>query len=134
MADALLNCARIEGLGRGDRFLISGQSLPWAEFFGHYGRILGVAEATRAIPDYSLPGARARNWLRRAFFRVVRVHPKAGTDPWFPDEGLLRQYRRARPVSTRHAQAKLSWSPATDLVEGMRRTEKWLTQALLEPI
>jgi len=93
-----------------------GVGVTTGEFFGFYSRMLG-----QAAPR-SLPTAAART-LADAAGTVLRL---LGRETEIGGE-TMRMLARHGTYSIEKAEQMLGYKPAVELAEGMRRTERWLT-------
>jgi nucleoside-diphosphate-sugar epimerase len=145
LVDALL-LAGVKSAAVGEAFLITdGRPCTWAEFFGHYARMVGV----RRLPSVS-------SFAARLAFRVVafidRLLDKVGPTPakqpsrtfirsvrrglqlirYCParyavfDHWDLTKYARRGDLNISKSRTLLGYAPRYSLEEGMRNTENWL--------
>ncbi|EYF03338.1 NAD-dependent epimerase/dehydratase family protein [Chondromyces apiculatus] len=111
VVDAILLAAtRPEATGQA--FNVSGPSVEWATFFGHYGRMLG--KSPRRVP---MAVARAIAWANETFKLGIPLTTLR-----------LRTYVRRLRYPTQKAEQLLGWKPRVSLDEGMRRSEAWLRE------
>ncbi len=117
LVDALLRCAEVDGL-EGEAINVSdGTAVPWRDFFGAYGRMLGVER----LPSVPYPAA----WLRAAVSELAGA--LRGKQPTVT-RSTVRALRSRNSFSNGKARRLLGWEPRIDLAEGMRRTEAWLAR------
>ncbi|AKT37441.1 NAD-dependent epimerase/dehydratase family protein [Chondromyces crocatus] len=117
VVDAILLAAtRPEAVG--EAFNVSGPSVDWATFFGHYGRMCG--KRPRKVP---MAIARAIAWANER----VKLGIPLTTD-------RLKIYVRRLRYPTEKAERSLGWTAKVSLDEGMRNSEAWLrSEGLLHP-
>lgn len=154
--DNLVDALLLSGLKtkiEGEAFLITdGHPCTWAEFFGHYARMLGVARLPSIRSDAArimLPAAAyidrvlcrlgytptwepARTLIRagRLGLRLIRglVAPCAITDP-----SDVARYAHRGKLDISKACTLLGYTPHFSLEEGMRETETWLRDQRIIP-
>jgi nucleoside-diphosphate-sugar epimerase len=122
LVDGLALCATIEAAIGEAINLTDGITIPWRDFFGAYGRMLGV----ETFP--SVPFALA--WLLGYFneLKAIFTGRKAGFN-----RDVVRTLHSSNSFSNQKARTLLGWEPRVDFNEGMRRTEAWLkAQGYLE--
>lgn len=152
LVNALL-LAGVETKVEGEAFLLTdGHPCTWADFFGHYARMLGIERLPSVRSDVArltLPAARyidgflcrlsytpawepARTLIRaaRLSLRLIRglVAPCAITDPWD-----LARYAHRGKLNISKARTLLGYKPRFSLEEGMRETETWLRDQRIIP-
>lgn len=145
LIDALL-LAGLTPAAVGEAFLITdGPPCTWAEFFGHYARMLGMRGLPSVRSDvarFALPVAETMNRFLaalestparepgrifiRAFRRGLRPIPGLIFPHGALDRGDLRRYAWRGELDTSKARALLGYAPRFRLQEGMRETETWL--------
>jgi nucleoside-diphosphate-sugar epimerase len=115
LVDGLILCATVEAaVGQAINFT-NDAPVPWREYFGAYGQMLGV----HSLP--SVPFALA--WLIAGFYELKAS--MTGKKPALNRE-LVKFLRSDSSFSNQKARALLGWKPQVDLTEGMQRTEAWL--------
>lgn len=97
----------------GQAFHLADTSLPWADFFGIYGKMCG--RPPRRVPDFVASAIALAAELLPLGIPLTR--------------GRLAMYRKKLVFDTTKAQRVLGWTPRIDLEEGMRRSETWLREA-----
>lgn len=131
----------------GEPFLITdGRPPTWAEFFGHYARMLRISELSSIEPstarfmllltkyidrvlsklDYTPtvePGRTVVRCLRRGL-SIIRRLPKRYLGPI--DSWDLVKYARQGGLNITKARRLLGYTPRFTLEDGMRETEIWL--------
>lgn len=115
LVDGLILCATVEAAVGQAINLTDDQPVPWRDFFGAYGRMLG----RESLPSVPYPLA----WLA-ALVNEVKAGwrgQKTGLN-----RGAVNSLRSRNSFSNQKARQVLGWTPAVDLAEGMRRTESWL--------
>jgi nucleoside-diphosphate-sugar epimerase len=115
LIDGLILCAQVdEAVGQAIN-LTDGAPIPWRNFFGAYGRMLGVD----SFP--SVPFALA--WVI-GLLNEMQAAMKGTT------AGISRRTVKAlcssNSFSNQKARTLLGWEPEVDVTEGMQRTEFWL--------
>ena len=144
LVDGIL-LAGVKPEAAGEAFLITdGQPCTWAEFYGHYARMIGVEElpsvrftARLAVPVveytdallYKLDSTPAREPVRtlvralRRGLRLIRHLPAryAVMNSWD-----LIKYARQGGLNISKARTLLGYTPRFSLREGVRETEIWL--------
>ena len=115
LVDGLIQCAQVDAaVGEAINFS-DGQPVPWRDFFGAYGRMVGV----NALP--SVPFAVA--WLLGLLNEISAAI--RGREASF-NRRVVTGLRSSNSFSIQKAQDVLGWTPRVDLAEGMQRTEVWL--------
>ncbi len=117
LIDGLLLCARIEAAVGEAINLTENPPVPWREFFGAYGSMLGV----ESLPSLPYPVA----WLVALVFEIQAK--LKGKQAGF-SRGAVQSLRSSNSFSDQKARTLLGWEPAVSLEEGMRRTEAWLRE------
>ncbi len=118
LVDGLILCAT-EPAAIGEAInLTDDQPVPWRDFFGAYGRMLGI----ESFPSVPYPLA----WLVALFneAKAAARGQKTGLN-----RGAVSSLRSRNSFSNQKARQLLGWEPRVDLAEGMRRTEAWLRTA-----
>lgn len=118
LVDGLIKCVKADAaVGQVINFT-DGHPVPWREFFGAYGRMVGV----NSFPSVPFPVA----WL------VALLNESGaklrGKQTSFT-RGMVRGLRSCNSFSIKKVHELLAWTPAIDFVEGMQRTEAWLRAA-----
>jgi nucleoside-diphosphate-sugar epimerase len=115
LIDGLVLCATTDAaIGEAINFA-DGVAVPWSEFFGYYGRMLGI-DYFRSVP---YPFA----WLV-AWGNEIRSAAKGKRAR--VNREVIRSLRARCSFSIDKARRLLGWTPRHDLAEGMKRTEAWL--------
>jgi nucleoside-diphosphate-sugar epimerase len=115
LIDGLVLCASSDPAVGEAINLTDGVAVPWSEFFGHYGRMLGV-DYFRSVP---YPFA----WLI-AWGNEIRTAAKGKRARM--NRELVRSLRARCSFSNEKAKRLLGWTPRHNLDAGMKRTEAWL--------
>jgi nucleoside-diphosphate-sugar epimerase len=147
--DNLIDAILLAGVSPGavgEAFLITdGMGCTWAEFFGHYARMLGVRKLPSLRSDVSRFTMPVADYINRTLARsdYIPAHEPArilirsvrwglrATGRWiFPlevfDSWELLKYGRRGQLNTSKAGIVLGYVPRFSLAEGMRETEAWL--------
>ena len=95
--------------------LSGGKGVETREYFGHFGRMLGVSVPAVPTP-VALAGAAALD-------RIARLR---GTPNELTPDGVRFLADRRGTYGIRTARELLGWGPEVGLDEGMARTERWL--------
>ena len=115
LVDGLLRCAQVDA-AVGQAFnLTDDEPVPWRDFFGAYGKMLGV----ESFPSAPYPLA----WLVALFNEAKAAAQGKSTGL---NRKAVQSLRSRNSFSNQQAKMVLGWSPAVDFAEGMRRTEMWL--------
>lgn len=118
LIDGLILCAQVEAAVGQAINLTDGDPVPWREFFGAYGRMLGIEK----FPSLPYPAA----WLAGLFFELqASLNGKKSSFT----RGAVNALRSSNSFSNQKALQLLGWEPRVDLEEGMRRTQAWLELA-----
>ncbi|MEW5957745.1 MAG: NAD-dependent epimerase/dehydratase family protein [Chloroflexota bacterium] len=115
LVDGLILCATVEAAIGEAINLTDGEPIPWRDFFGAYGRMLGID----SFP--SAPFALA--WLAALYNEVSAA--LRGKKARF-NRGAVLALRSRNSFSNQKARTLLGWTPKVDFNEGMQRTETWL--------
>jgi len=118
LVDGLILCATVPAAVGEAINLTDDQPVPWRDFFGAYGRMLGI----ESFPSVPYPLA----WLLALFneAKAAARGQKTGLN-----RGAVSSLRSRNSFSNQKARQLLGWEPRVDLAEGMRRTEAWLRTA-----
>ena len=117
LIDGLVLCAQVEAAVGQAINLTDGDAVPWRDFFGAYGRMLGI----ETFPSLPYPIA----WLAALVFEIQgRIKGKKASFT----RGAVNSLRSSNGFSNQKARQLLGWTPKVDLTEGMQRTEAWLRQ------
>jgi nucleoside-diphosphate-sugar epimerase len=115
LIDGLILCATVEAaLGEAINFS-DGDPVPWRDFFGAYGRMVGVNE----LPSVPFPIA----WFAAV---ASEMSAKSRRKKASFSRRTVKGLRSLNSFSNQKAQNLLGWKPKIDFVEGMQRTEAWL--------
>jgi nucleoside-diphosphate-sugar epimerase len=115
LVDGLILCA-VSPAAVGEAInLTDGEPVTWRDFFGAYGRMLGVP----SFPSVPYPAA----WIF-ALTLETRAHFKGSKAKLTRD--TIQSLRSKNSFSNRKAREILGWQPSVDLTAGMRKTELWL--------
>jgi len=145
LVDALL-LAGVKPGAVGEAFLITdGRPCTWAEFFGHYARMLGVQKLPSIRSDVArfaspvvgkingllsrldhTPAYEPARTSKRALRWGLRLIPRLLFPYGSLDSWDLRKYACRAELNVSKARAVLGYSPPICLEEGMRETEAWL--------
>lgn len=115
LVDGLILCAMVEAAIGEAINLTDGITVPWRDFFGAYGRMLGVGRFPSA------PFVLA--WLV-GYFNELKAN-FTGQKASF-NRQVVKALRSSNSFSNHKARTCLGWEPRVDFDEGMRRTEAWL--------
>ncbi len=115
LIEGLLLCSRVEAAVGEAINLTDGYTVPWRDFFGAYGRMLGVEKFI------SLPYPLA--WLA-----ALWIETQAG---WKGKKasitrGAVNSLRSSNSFSNQKARRLLGWEPKIGFEEGMCCSEQWL--------
>lgn len=115
LIDGLMLCAQEDKAAGEILNLTDGYPVPWKDFFGAYGRMLGK----ETFP--SLPYALA--WTAALFFEIQAgvTRKKASFT-----RSAVNSLRSSNSFSNKKAKTLLSWEPRFNLEQGMAQTELWL--------
>ena len=117
LVDGLVLCAEVDAAIGEAINLTDGITVPWKEFFGAYGKMLGK----QSFPSLPYPAA----WLAALVFEIqAGIKGKKAS----MTRGAVQSLRSSNSFSNQKARTLLGWQPRVDLAEGMRRTEAWLRQ------
>jgi nucleoside-diphosphate-sugar epimerase len=115
LVDGLILCAQVEAaVGEAINFT-DGAPVPWREFFGAYGRMLGID----SFP--SVPFALA--WLI-GYYNEITAR-RRGKKASF-NRAAIHALHSSNSFSNQKARELLGWQPNIDLAQGMTLTEAWL--------
>lgn len=115
LVDGLILCAKVDA-AVGEAFnLTDDQPVPWRDFFGAYGRMLGI----ESFPSAPYPLAWGIALLNEV--KAAARGKKTGLN-----RKAVQSLRSRNSFSNRKAAQVLGWRPRFDLAEGMRHTEAWL--------
>jgi nucleoside-diphosphate-sugar epimerase len=115
LIDGLILCAQVDAaIGEAINFT-DGAPLPWRDFFGAYGRMLGIDH----FPAAPYPLA----WFI-AYLNEVKAALKGRKTGL--NRSAVKALRSNNSFSNQKARTLLGWEPKIDLQEGMQRTEAWL--------
>ncbi len=115
LIDGLVLCATTDAaIGEAINFT-GGVAVPWSDFFGHYGRMLGV-DRFRSVP---YPFAWLIAWGNEIRTAIKGKRARINRE-------VIRSLRARCSFSNEKARRLLGWTPRYDLAEGMKRTEAWL--------
>ncbi|GAB4431668.1 MAG: NAD(P)-dependent oxidoreductase [Anaerolineae bacterium] len=115
LVDGLILCAKVDAAAGQAFNLTDGYTVSWREFFGAYGRMLGI-ESFPSAPYPLAWGIALLNELKAA-----AQGKKTGLN-----RKAVKSLRSLNSFSNRKARQVLGWQPRVDFEEGMRRTEAWL--------
>lgn len=117
LIDSLMLCAsNDQAIGEAIN-LTDGYPVPWREFFGAYGRMLGK----QSFP--SLPYSLA--WTAALFFEMQAGI--TGKKASFT-RSAVNSLRSSNSFSNEKAKKILKWEPQINFEQGMQQTETWLNQ------
>jgi nucleoside-diphosphate-sugar epimerase len=117
----LLAATRDEALGR-TYILSDGAAVPWSEFFGYYGRMVGM----KRLPSLPVPVA-----IAAASAMVIAGKLTGKRPPLTPQ--AVRFLTRKAVYDIARARRELGYEPRVGLDEGMRHTEAWLRREAILP-
>ncbi len=115
LIDGLMLCAQKDQAAGEILNLTDGYPVPWKDFFGAYGRMLGK----ETFP--SLPYALA--WTAALFFEIQAG--VTGKKASFT-RSAVNSLRSSNSFSNKKAKTLLNWEPRFNLEQGMLKTELWL--------
>ncbi len=115
LIDGLILCAREEkAVGEAINFT-DGYPVPWRDFFGAYGRMLGIEK----FPSLPYPLA----WTAALIFEIqAGIKGKKASF----SRGAVNSLRSSNSFSNKKAKRLLNWEPRYNLEQGMLITETWL--------
>jgi nucleoside-diphosphate-sugar epimerase len=115
LVDGLILCATEDGIVGEAINLTDDEAIPWRDFFGAYGQMMGI----NSFPSVPFPVA----WLVALFTEM-----KAGLQGKQAKvtRKAIMALRSYNSFSNQKAKALLGWTPRIDFGEGMRLTEHWL--------
>ncbi len=117
VVEGLLRCAQVdEAVGQAIN-LTDGIGVPWRDFFGYYGKMLGV-ERFPSLP-YPVAWVLALTFELRAAMKGKRASL---------NRRAIHSLRSSNSFSNLKARQLLGWEPVVSLDEGMRRTAAWLKE------
>ncbi len=117
LVDGLILCAKVDA-AVGEAFnLTDGEPVPWRDFFGAYGRMLGI----ESFPSVPYPVA----WLI-GLLNEVKAGLKGKKASL--NRKAVSALRSSNSFSNQKARQVLGWTPRVNLDEGMKLTEAWLRQ------
>ncbi|RME72924.1 MAG: NAD-dependent epimerase/dehydratase family protein, partial [Chloroflexi bacterium] len=115
LVDGLILCAKVDA-AVGEAFnLTDGEPVPWRDFFGAYGRMLGI----ESFPSVPYPVA----WLI-GLLNEVKAGLKGKKASL--NRKAVSALRSSNSFSNQKARQVLGWTPRVNLDEGMNLTEAWL--------
>jgi nucleoside-diphosphate-sugar epimerase len=115
LIDGLILCAKVEAaLGEAIN-LTDGPPVPWRDFFGAYGRMLGI----NTFP--SVPFALA--WLI-GYYNEIKASLRG--EKARLNRSAVKALRSRNSFSNQKARRLLGWEPKIDLAQGMQLIEAWL--------
>jgi nucleoside-diphosphate-sugar epimerase len=115
LVDALILCATVEAAVGEAINLTDGYTVPWRDFFGAYGHMLGVDR----FPSVPYPLA----WLVGLYNEIAAALTGRKTSL---NRATVNSLRSRNSFSNCKARQLLGWEPRVGFEEGMRRTEAWL--------
>jgi nucleoside-diphosphate-sugar epimerase len=117
LMDGLMLCAQKEqAIGEAIN-LTDGSPIPWRDFFGAYGRMLGE-ESFPSLP-YSLA------WSAALLFEIqAKITGKKASFT----RSAVQSLRSSNSFSNKKAKSILNWEPRFNLEQGMQQTENWLRE------
>lgn len=123
LVDALLLAAtRPEAEGR-DYIVSDGAGVPWREFFGYYGRMVGQDRLPSFPTTIALAVAAAAGIGAKLTGKAAPITPEA-----------VRFLTRRATYDVARARRELGYAPRVGLDDGMRNTEAWLrAEGILPP-
>ena len=117
LIEALMLCAEKEQVIGEAINLTDGYPIPWKEFFGSYGRMLGK----ESFPSLPYPLA----WTAALFFEIQAAI--TGKKASFT-RSAVNSLRSSNSFSNKKAKMLLNWEPRYTLEQGMAQTEIWLRE------
>lgn len=115
LVDGLILCAKVEAaVGEAINFS-DGPPILWKNFFGAYGRMLGI----NSFPSVPYPVAWGIAWFNET--KAALRGKKTGLN-----RAAVKALRSSNSFSNQKAQTLLGWRPKVDFETGMRLTEAWL--------
>ena len=117
LVDALVLCAQLDAAVGEAINITDGAPVLWRDFFGAYGKMLGVD----SFPSAPYPAAYAY-----ALFNEFKA--KLRGRPTSMNREVVKTFRSHNSFSNAKARKLLGWEPAVGFEQGMRETEKWLKE------
>jgi nucleoside-diphosphate-sugar epimerase len=117
LVDAMLLAATNESVLGRDYIVSDGVAVPWSEFFGYYGRMVGM----KKLPSLPVPIA-----VAAASAMVIAAKLTGKRPPLTPQ--AVRFLTRKALYDIGKVRADLGYEARVGLEEGMRLTEAWLRQ------
>lgn len=115
LVDGLILCAKVDAaVGEAFNFT-DGQPIPWRDFFGAYGHMLGIESFSSAPYPLAWSIALVNELKAGLQGRKTGLNRKA-----------VQSLRSRNSFSNHKARRMLGWTPRVDFEEGMYRTEAWL--------
>ena len=118
LIDGLVLCAQTDAAVGEAINLTDDEPVPWRDFFGAYGRMLG-RDSFRSVPFLLA-------WTI-AFFNELTPALKGKQTSL--NRKAVQALRSSNSFSNQKARNLLGWQPRVDFSEGMKRTEAWLEAA-----
>jgi len=115
LIDALALCAQADAAVGETLNITDGGTVLWKDFFGAYGRMVGV----ESFPSAPYPAAYTYAIFKEAMSKVTGKRSSINRE-------VVKTFRSHNSFSNAKARRILGWEPAVDFAEGMRRTEAWL--------
>ena len=115
LIDGLILCAKVEAAAGEAINFTDGSPIPWRNFFGAYGRMVGVD----SFPSVPYPLAWSIAWLNE--IKASLRGRKTGLN-----RAAVKALRSSNSFSNQKAQTLLGWTPKVNFEEGMNLTENWL--------
>jgi nucleoside-diphosphate-sugar epimerase len=115
LVDGLILCATVDGVLGEAINLTDDEAIPWRDFFGAYGQMLGI----NSFPSVPFPVA----WLV-ALLNEVKAGLQ-GKQAKVTRKAIMA-LRSYNSFSNQKAKTLMGWTPRVDFGEGMRLTERWL--------
>jgi nucleoside-diphosphate-sugar epimerase len=115
LIDGLIACAKVDDAVGEAINLTDDQPVPWRDFFGAYGQMLGI----ESFPSAPYPLA----WLL-ALFNETKARLQGRRTGL--NRAAVKALRSNNSFSNQKARQLLGWQPRFDLEQGLRQTETWL--------
>ena len=117
LIDALVLCADVDAAVGEAMNITDGGPVPWKDFFGAYGRMVGVD----SFPSAPYPAAYAYAIFKEMMSKVTGKRSSINRE-------VVKTFHSHNSFSNAKARRILGWEPAVDFDERMRRTEAWLRE------
>jgi len=117
LINGLILCAEMECATGEAINLTDGEPVPWRDYFGAYGQMVGV----ESLPSLPYPIA----WLAALLFETqAKIRGKNASFT----RAAVNSLRSSNSFSNQKARQLLGWKPQINLEEGMTYSENWLRE------